>query len=146
MAAAATNPDLKQSFLDHLEQTQTQVTRLEEIFADLGEKLGGHACKAMHGIVAEGQDMIKEKAVPAVKDAGLIAAAQRVEHYEIAGYGTVVAYAEVLGKIEHLGKLQEPEEEEKKADHKLTVRAQASIWKPPTDFRRAEEPLRPMAS
>jgi len=124
MADAATTPELKQGFLDHLEETRTQVSRLEEIFADLGERPGGHTCKAMQGIVAEGQDMIKEKAVPAVKDAGLIAAAQRVEHYEIAGYGTVVAYAKVLGKIEHLGKLQETEQEEKQTDHKLTMLAQ----------------------
>lgn len=120
MADAAQTPELKQGFLDHLEETRQQVQRLENIFADLGEKPGGHTCKAMQGIVAEGNDMIKEKAVPAVKDAGLIASGQRVEHYEIAGYGTVRTYAELLGYEQHAGLLSASEQEEKDADQKLT--------------------------
>ena len=124
MAAAATAPELKQGFQDHLEETRVQVQRLETIFQDLGEKPGGHTCKAMEGLVAEGSDMIREKANPAVKDAGLIAAAQRVEHYEIAGYGTVATYARVLGHQQHLELLRLTENEEKATDHKLTGFAQ----------------------
>lgn len=124
MAAAATAPELKQGFQDHLEETRIQVQRLETIFQDLGEKPGGHTCKAMEGLVAEGTDMIKEKANPAVKDAGLIASAQRVEHYEIAGYGTVATYARVLGHQQHLELLRLTENEEKATDRKLTGFAQ----------------------
>ena len=124
MAAAATAPELKQGFQDHLEETRIQVQRLETIFQDLGEKPGGHTCKAMEGLVAEGTDMIKEKANPAVKDAGLIASAQRVEHYEIAGYGTVATYARVLGHQQHLELLRLTENEEKATDRKLTDFAQ----------------------
>lgn len=124
MADAATAPELKQGFQEHLEQTRIQVQRLESIFQDLGEQPGGHTCKAMQGLVAEGSDMIKEKANPAVKDAGLIAAAQRVEHYEIAGYGTVATYAKVLGHQQHLELLRMTESEEKATDSKLTGFAQ----------------------
>ena len=94
--------------------------RLENIFADLGDQPGGHTCQAMQGLVAEGSDMIEGKAVPAVKDAGLIAAAQRVEHYEIAGYGTVRTYANLLGYTDHAAMLEASEQEEKAADLKLT--------------------------
>ena len=121
MADAASTPELKQGFLEHLSQTQQQIKRLESIFADLSEAPGGHTCKAMQGLVAEGNDMIKEKAVPAVKDAGLIAAGQRVEHYEIAGYGTVRTYAEVLGFGQHADLLGTSEQEEKDTDQKLTL-------------------------
>lgn len=124
MEAAATAPELKQGFATHLEETRIQVQRLETIFQDLGQQPGGHTCKAMEGLVAEGSDMIKEKANPAVKDAGLIAAAQRVEHYEIAGYGTVATYAKVLGHHQHLELLRLTENEEKATDHKLTGFAQ----------------------
>ena len=120
MAEAASTPELKQGFMDHLGQTQQQLQRLESIFADLGENPGGHTCKAMQGLVAEGNDMVKEKAVPAVKDAGLIASGQRVEHYEIAGYGTVRTYAEVLGFGQHADLLATSEQEEKDTDQKLT--------------------------
>ena len=120
MADAAKTPELKQGFTDHLSQTRQQIQRLESIFADLGEDPGGHTCKAMQGLVAEGSEMIKEKAVSAVKDAGLIAAGQRVEHYEIAGYGTVRTYAELLGFSQHVDLLSTSEQEEKDTDHKLT--------------------------
>ena len=120
MADAAKTPELKQGFTDHLAQTRQQLQRLESIFADLGEDPGGHTCKAMQGLVAEGSEMIKEKAVSAVKDAGLIAAGQRVEHYEIAGYGTVRTYAELLGFSQHVDLLSTSEQEEKDTDHKLT--------------------------
>ncbi|KQR00073.1 ferritin-like domain-containing protein [Deinococcus sp. Leaf326] len=124
MGAAATAAELKQGFSNHLEETRIQVQRLDAIFQDLGEQPGGHTCKAMQGLVAEGSDMIKEKANPAVKDAGLIAAAQRIEHYEIAGYGTVATYAKVLGHQQHLELLRQTESEEKATDSKLTAFAQ----------------------
>ena len=105
MAGAAAHDDLAQAFRDHLDQTRQHAERLERVFDNLGERPSGHTCKAMRGLVKEGDEMIDEKyhffsedADPAVLDAGLIAAAQRVEHYEIAGYGTVCTYAEMLGR------------------------------------------------
>lgn len=123
MAAAASDAQLKQGFERHLEQTKVQVQRLEGLFKDLNEEPGGHTCKAMQGLIAEGEEMIREDAVPAVKDAGLIAVAQRVEHYEIAGYGTVVRYAEVLGLPQHMTQLRTTEQEEKDTDLTLTSAA-----------------------
>ncbi|WP_412029584.1 ferritin-like domain-containing protein [Deinococcus yunweiensis] len=120
MEQAATDPQLKEGFRMHLEQTRQHVNRLESVFADLGEEPGGHTCKAMKGLIAEGAEMIDQEAAPAVKDAGLIACAQRVEHYEIAGYGTVARYAEVLGKRQHMETLRTTETEEKKTDSQLT--------------------------
>lgn len=119
MAASATDSDLKQGFEDHLVQTQEQVGRLEGLFQDLG----GHTCQAMLGLVKEGEEMIREKAAPAVKDAGLMAAAQRIEHYEIAGYGTVAAYADLLGLERQAMVLRTTLEEEKETDARLTLAA-----------------------
>ncbi|WP_235692933.1 YciE/YciF ferroxidase family protein [Deinococcus aquaedulcis] len=124
MAQAASNPELQQGFLKHLAQTQQQVQRLETVFDDLGMTPGGHTCKAMQGLIAEGNEMIQEQAAPEVKDAGLIACAQRVEHYEIAGYGTVARYAEVLGQQGHLEVLRVTENEEKATDKELTMLAE----------------------
>ncbi|WP_233218664.1 YciE/YciF ferroxidase family protein [Deinococcus arcticus] len=124
MAQAAANPQLQQGFVKHLAQTQQQVQRLETVFADLGEAPGGHTCKAMQGLIAEGNEMIQEQAAPEVKDAGLIACAQRVEHYEIAGYGTVARYAEVLGRQGHLEVLRVSENEEKATDSELSLLAE----------------------
>src|SRR5262245_8302638 len=96
MAKAATSPALKAAFEKHLAETRDQVDRLEQVFEHLGEKAKKHTCKAMQGLLEEGEETIKEDAEPDVKDAALIAAAQRVEHYEMAGYGTVRAYAKLL--------------------------------------------------
>ncbi|ULH17307.1 ferritin-like domain-containing protein (plasmid) [Deinococcus sp. KNUC1210] len=123
MADAAATPELKQGFLDHLAQTRTHAERLASILSELGEQPGGQTCKAMQGLVEEGSEMIKEKAVPAVKDAGLIAAGQRVEHYEIAAYGTVKTYASVLGYGQQAALLETSENEEKATDQKLTMLA-----------------------
>src|SRR3984957_5237699 len=98
MAKAATSPELAQGFEEHLEQTKGHASRLEEILHALDEKPTGSTCKAMKGLVEEGAEAIDENASPAAKDALLIAAAQRVEHYEIAGYGTVKAFALSLGE------------------------------------------------
>lgn len=127
MAEAATNAKLKAGFKTHLKETQNQITRLEQIFEAAGESPKGKTCKAMKGLVAEGQETIDEDMDPAVKDAALIADAQRVEHYEIAGYGTVLAYAKVLGEKDALALLKETIEEEKATDEKLTALAETLI-------------------
>ncbi|MBZ9750711.1 DUF892 family protein [Deinococcus sp. HMF7604] len=123
MAAAATDIQLQTGFERHLDQTRVQAQRLEGLFKELNLDPGGHTCKAMQGLIAEGDEMIKQDAIPAVKDAGLIACAQRVEHYEIAGYGTVVRYAEVLQLPHHAEVLRTSEQEEKDADLTLTAAA-----------------------
>jgi ferritin-like metal-binding protein YciE len=127
MAKAAENEDLRAAFEEHLEQTQTHVERLEEAGEILGKKLTGHTCKAMKGLIEEGADMIAEDAEPSVKDAGLIGAAQRVEHYEIAGYGTARTLAEQLGKDDIAELLEETLEEEKETDERLTELAESHI-------------------
>lgn len=120
MERAAAAPELKQAFQGHLAETERQVERLEQIFEGLGEKPGGHTCKGMQGLIAEGEEMIKMKGDPAAIDAGLIAAAQRVEHYEIAGYGCVRTYADLLGEQQGAKLLQQTLDEEGKTDKLLT--------------------------
>ncbi len=124
MAKAATHEELKAGFEEHLEETKGHVTRLEEIAEICGCKLTGHKCKAMEGLIEEGQELISEDAEDAVRDAGLIGAAQRVEHYEIAGYGTARALAAVLGYEEAVELLTQTLEEEKATDGKLTELAE----------------------
>lgn len=120
MAKAAGSPALKAGFEEHLEQTRNHVERLETIFSKLGENPKGKKCKGMEGLVEEGSEAIEEYD-GAVRDAALIGAAQRVEHYEIAGYGTVIAMAKQLGVSEHSRLLEQTLEEEKKTDAKLTT-------------------------
>jgi ferritin-like metal-binding protein YciE len=127
MAKAASEEKLKAAFEEHLEQTKGHVERLDTIFEELGEKPTGKKCKAMAGLVAEGKEMMDEDATPEVMDAGLIAAAQRVEHYEMAGYGTVRAYAKVLGNEQAARELQKTLDEEGAADKKLTKIAQSVV-------------------
>lgn len=127
MAKAATDQDLRSGFEEHLEQTKTHVERLEKISSELGQSLAGHKCKAMEGLVEEGADLIDEDAEDAVRDAGLIAAAQRVEHYEIAGYGTARAIALQLGHDEIADILEETLDEEKETDQRLTELAESKI-------------------
>ena len=125
MAKAANDPELKAGFEEHLEQTKGHVARIEEIFDELGEKPTGKKCAAMAGLVEEGSETIGEDATPAVKDALLIAAAQRVEHYEIAGYGTVKAFATVLGHDDAAELLGETLQEEIDTDEKLNEASEA---------------------
>jgi ferritin-like metal-binding protein YciE len=127
MAKAATNAELKAGFEEHLEQTKAQVERLEKIGEELDMKLGGHTCKAMQGLIEEGEELIDEDAEPSVRDAGLIGAAQRVEHYEIAGYGTARCLAETLGHDEVAELLQQTLDEEKETDEKLTELAESAV-------------------
>jgi len=125
MAKAATAPDLAQGFEEHLEQTKGHAARLEEIFRALDEKPTGKKCKAMEGLIKEGAEAIEEDATPAAKDALLIAAAQRVEHYEIAGYGTVKTHARLLGEEEAAKLLEQTLQEEVETDEKLTEAAES---------------------
>lgn len=127
MVAKATSPDLKQSFSEHLEQTKTHVTRLDQIFKQLNEKPTGKVCKGMHGILEEAKELMGEKADPAVMDAGLISQAQHVEHYEMAGYGSVIAFAKLLGETDAATLLQATLDEEKLADKKLGALATKHI-------------------
>ena len=127
MAEAATTPELKQAFQKHWEQTQEHARRLEQIFTGLAEKPTGQTCEGMKGLIKEGQEMIKMKGEPEVIDAGLIAAAQRVEHYEIAGYGTVRTYAELLGEQQAVRLLEKILQEEEETDERLTEIAESHI-------------------
>jgi ferritin-like metal-binding protein YciE len=120
MAKAASSDELRQGFEAHLEQTQGHVQRLQQIFAQLGEKATGKKCLGMEGLIKEGAEVMGEDFEDAMMDAALISAAQRVEHYEIAGYGSVIAYAELLGESEQASLLKETLEEEKETDEKLT--------------------------
>ena len=120
LAKASSSDELQQGFTDHLEQTKGHVQRLEQIFESLGESPKGKKCAGMEGLVEEGSEIIDDDFEGSVKDAALIGAAQRVEHYEIAAYGTVSAFAETLGETEHISLLQATLEEEKETDEKLT--------------------------
>jgi ferritin-like metal-binding protein YciE len=120
MAKASASADLRQGFEQHLEQTKGHVQRLETIFKDLGENPKGKKCKGMEGLIEEGSEAIQEYE-EAVRDAALIGAAQRVEHYEMAGYGTVIALARRLGQQKHADTLEKTLNEEKETDAKLTA-------------------------
>jgi ferritin-like metal-binding protein YciE len=125
MAKAATSDELRAGFEEHLEQTKGHVERLEQIFQELGEKPTGKKCKGMEGLVEEGDEMIKEAELEGeALDAGLISAAQRVEHYEIAAYGCVRTYANLLGESDAAKLLEQTLKEEKETDQKLTKLAE----------------------
>ncbi len=128
VADAVSNSELKQSVTMHLEQTKEQIGRLEQIaeMLNLGS-LTGKTCQAAKGLVAEADELLSEDGDPAVKDAGIIAALQRVEHYEMAGYGTVVAYAKRLGHEDAVPLLEQTLEEEKATDAMLSQLAETSI-------------------
>ena|SRR5947209_874273 len=127
MAKAASNPQLQQAFTTHLEQTKGHVERLEQVFESLGQSAKGKTCKTMKGLIEEGKEMMGEDAEPEVMDAGLIAAAQRIEHYEMAGYGCVRTYAQMLGNKEAAKLLQQTLDEEGKTDKLLTDLAEKVI-------------------
>jgi ferritin-like metal-binding protein YciE len=127
MAKAATATDLKAAFEEHLQQTQQQAQRLEQIFSRRNEKPTGKKCVGLQGIIEEGEDLISDVEESPLRDAGLIAAAQKVEHYEMAGYGTVCTFAEKLGDHQAAELLQQTLEEEKAADKKLTTLAESMV-------------------
>jgi ferritin-like metal-binding protein YciE len=127
MAKHASHQELKQAFETHLEQTEGHVERLEDIFEKLDEKPTGKTCKGMKGLIEEGSEMLDKAGDKLVLDAGLIAAAQRVEHYEIAGYGTVRTFANMLGEAEAAELLQETLDEEGETDKLLTELAESVV-------------------
>jgi ferritin-like metal-binding protein YciE len=127
MIAQATHPELQRGFEKHLEQTKEQLRRLEQIGQRAGQTLTGHKCKGMEGLLEEGEELMKERADSDVLDAALIAAAQRVEHYEMAGYGCARTYARLLGLDDDAKLLQQTLDEEGETDHKLTDLAERTI-------------------
>lgn len=124
LAKSAKSKKLRDAFEMHLEQTRTQIERLEKVASNLKLDIKGEECDAMKGLVKEGEEMMKEKASDSVHDAGLIASAQRVEHYEMAGYGTVVRYLQMLNEKDSAKLLTETLNEEKETDKKLTKLAE----------------------
>jgi ferritin-like metal-binding protein YciE len=127
MAKAANSEELRAAFEEHLEVTRGQVDRLERVFAELGVAARGKHCVAMEGLIEEGKELIEEDHDPEVKDAGLIAAAQKVEHYEIAAYGTLRTWAEMLGHGKAAELLQESLTEESDTDEKLSQLAMSTV-------------------
>ena len=138
LAKAASSPDLRAAFETHLEETRGHVERLEQVFESLDEKARGKHCDGIAGIIEEGKSIMEEDFDDATMDACLIAAGQRAEHYEMAAYGTLVAWAEAMGHTDAASLLQETLEEEKAADEKLSSLAEGGINPPAA---RAAHPL-----
>jgi ferritin-like metal-binding protein YciE len=127
MADAAHNPKLKEALKEHLSQTKRQAARLEEIYRTFGREPETKTCEAMKGLIAEGEEVMKAKGDPSVKDAALIAASQKVEHYEISGYGTLRTMADRLGHRQAADLLRSTLSEEKEADHLLNFIAEQRV-------------------
>jgi ferritin-like metal-binding protein YciE len=127
MAKGASSPELKEAFEKHLEQTKGHVQRLEELFEQRDESPKGKTCKAMKGLIEEGSEILKEEGEDSVLDAGLIVAAQKVEHYEIASYGSVRTFANLLGKDEEAKLLQATLDEEAETNENLTQLAEGIV-------------------
>lgn len=127
MAEASTSISLRQAFQSHLMETEGHVSRLENIFRTLGKDAKGQTCDAMKGLISEGEDIVSDIDQSPLRDAGLIAAANRVEHYEIAAYGSARTFAETLGLKEAATLLEQTLQEEKKADQKLTQLAESMV-------------------
>ena len=129
MASAASNQQLREAFEQHLAETRDHLSRLEEIAGQLGLSVSDETCKAMKGLIAEGSEIIEAQGDPSVKDAALISAAQRVEHYEIAAYGTTKTLADQLGHTEAKDLLDQTLDEESNADKLLTKIATGGLMK-----------------
>src|SRR3984957_12671303 len=127
MAKAATNPRLKEAFIHHREETQVQVERLQKAFEALGKRARGVTCEAINGLIEEGEEVIEDFPEGSVRDAGLAACAQAVEHYEMARYGALIAWAKVTGHKEVVSLLEETLAEEKKADTLLNQLANKAL-------------------
>ena len=125
MAKAASNDALRRAFEEHLEQTKGHVNRLEQVFRNLGQKAKAKTCEGIKGIIEEADDFLGESAEASVRDAGMICCAQKVEHYEMAGYGSARTWAEQLGRQDAVRLLQQTLDEEKVADRKLTQIAES---------------------
>jgi ferritin-like metal-binding protein YciE len=139
LAKAAASPDLRAAFETHLEETRGHVDRLEQVFESLDEKARGKHCDGIAGIIEEGKSMMEEEFDDATMDACLIAAGQRAEHYEMAAYGTLVAWAQSMGHSEAADLLQEILDEEKAADKKLSTLAEGGINQEAADAAHPEE-------
>ena len=127
MAKAVSSEELKNAFEKHLEQTETHVERLEQVFEELDQTPKGKTCRAMKGLIQEGSEILEEEGDPSVLDAGIIVAAQKVEHYEIAGYGSVRTFAELLGQQKAAELLQTTLDEESEANELLTGLAESIV-------------------
>ncbi|HJR16497.1 MAG TPA: ferritin-like domain-containing protein [Gemmatimonadales bacterium] len=127
MAKAAESPDLQQAFTMHLKETEGQIQRLERVFKEVGQAVRGKKCKGMEGLIEEGKEKMEEEGEPEVMDAALIASAQKIEHYEIASYGCLRTYAELLGHSGAVELLQQNLEEEEATDKKLTALGEGGI-------------------
>ncbi|MDB5340245.1 MAG: hypothetical protein JWN70_5864 [Planctomycetaceae bacterium] len=127
MAKAATSPDLRKGFETHLAQTETHVERLVQVFESIGQTARAKTCKAMKGLIEEGSELMEEDADSDVMDAALIAAAQKVEHYEIATYGTLATWAKLLGQKKAVSLLVQTLSEEKATDEKLSQLAETTV-------------------
>lgn len=127
MEETATHPELARAFGEHRRETENQVRRLEQVFTLLGEKPARKSCKGMKGVIAEGEEFLEARGDDDTRDASLVSAAQRVEHYEIAAYGCLRTYARLLGHEDQARLLQQNLDEEAKADKKLTKLAESSI-------------------
>jgi ferritin-like metal-binding protein YciE len=139
LAKAATSTDLRDAFEAHLEETRGQIERLEQVFEALGEKARGKHCEGIAGIIEEGKAIMEEDFDETTMDACLIAAGQRAEHYEMAAYGTLVAWAQAMGHNEAAALLQETLAEEKAADEKLTTIAESGINQDAADAAHPED-------
>jgi len=127
MADASTSPELRRAFEDHLSETEGHVTRLERVFTELGEEPKGTTCDAMKGLIKEGDNVADDIDRSPLRDAGLIAAANRVEHYEIAAYGSARSFAQSLGMEQAVSLLEQTLREEKAADERLTQIAESMV-------------------
>ena len=139
MAKAASSPDLRAAFEAHLEETRVQIERLEQVFETLGEKVRGKHCDGIAGIIEEGKNVMEEDFDAATMDACLIAGGQRAEHYEMAAYGTLIAWARAMGHSDAADLLQETLDEEKAADEKLSALAEGGINQDAVDASQSEE-------
>ncbi len=145
LGKAATSPQLRQAFESHLEETRGQIKRLEQVFESLGEKVRGKHCDGIEGIIEEGKSIMEEDFDDTTMDACLIAAGQRAEHYEMAAYGTLVAWAKAMGHTAAASLLQQTLDQEKAADQKLSALAEGGINQGAADAAHPDEDEDPPA-
>jgi ferritin-like metal-binding protein YciE len=146
LAKASSNPELRQAFETHLEETQGQIERLEQVFESLDEKVRGKHCEGIAGIIEEGKSIMEEDFDETTMDACLIAAGQRAEHYEMAAYGTLVAWAQAMRHSEAATLLQQTLDEEKAADKKLSALAESGINQSAADGAHPDEDEEPVTA
>jgi ferritin-like metal-binding protein YciE len=142
MAKAASSSELRMAFEDHLRETEQQVQRLEQIFNLLDQRPTGKKCAAMTGLVKEGEEVVSDTDEVPVRDAGLIAAAQKVEHYEMSGYGSARSHAQILGYPEAVSLLEKTLDEEKRADQKLNDLAESVVNEDAVNASETADPLK----